>query len=573
MEQFPYENTNTDGTNIGDTPNTEDTLNTQNTPEDANTQTSDLAQTSEPMESSNIPVTEAKNLFDEQSFANGVNCPPPQGAYPYGIPSPAFTNNRPPQYSGQNMYANPYYQNYMPQNAASSTDNSYRAMYGGNPYGQAPVNQGGTAPYNPYNYNGQLPQRNNIPPAAQMPQAAQIPPVPPSMPAADGTAAMKKPSKAWIIAVIVIIIALLAAVMILLAVRSKNSDSSAVPLQSGSSSGSESSSVTVNIPIQEKPALAENFYADKASGLLTTEGVAEYTMPSIVNLYMYESTTIAPSSQASGVIISEDGYIITNAHAVENMKKVKAKLYDGSEYEAKIIGYDTRTDLAVVKIEAADLVAADLGSANDMKQGEQVVAIGNASGYNDSVSVGYVSYVNREINSYTGFPITCIQTDAVLNFGNSGGALINMYGQVVGIVTSKYETNSSEKIGFAITTDFAKTIVEGIISDGYVVGRPRIGITYQLITAEAASYYGVKPGLLIATIDESCDIANTELQPDDIITEIDGIPMLTSDAVVKIQTTKKAGETVTAKVYRKSITGEESEFEITFTLMQDSNLG
>ena len=204
-----------------------------------------------------------------------------------------------------------------------------------------------------------------------------------------------------------------------------------------------------------------------------------------------------------------------------------------------------------------------------VKQGEQVIAIGNAGGFNDTVTVGYVSYVNREIQSYTNYPITCIQTDAALNFGNSGGALVNLYGQVVGIVVSKYSSTGSENIGFAIASDFAVPIAEDLIEKGYVSDRPRIGIMYSLITPEYAAQLDVKPGMLISEISPDCDVANTDLQKDDIITELNGKQILTAQDVKNFQNTAKAGDKVTAKVYRKTITGEVTEFEIEFTLEQD----
>ena len=299
---------------------------------------------------------------------------------------------------------------------------------------------------------------------------------------------------------------------------------------------------------------------------MTPAGAANQVLPSIVNLYGYTTTTVQPYNEASGIIISEDGYIITNAHATVDITRFKAKLNDEREFEAKLIGADTRTDLAVLKIEAEGLVPAVIGSSSDMVQGEEVIAIGNAGGFNDTVTVGNVSYVDREIKSYTGYPIKCIQTDAALNFGNSGGALVNLYGQVVGIVVSKYSSTGSENIGFAISTDFAVPIIEDIMEKGYVTGRARIGIIYKFISPDRAEALEVKPGLLVAEIAEECDVSKTDLQIDDIITEIDGIQMITENSVKEFQNSHKAGEVVTAKVYRPGFDGDAQEFEITFTL-------
>ena len=433
----------------------------------------------------------------------------------------------------------------------------YRSMYSNNgyvPHSPYAANQGQQGHAQAQQQYAQYAQQGGY--VAYPTQGGGVPPVS-DIPQKE----MKKSSKAWLIIAIICLVALLATVMLLLAAGHKNDDKEIAGTPSGSG-------VTVNINVAPHPA-DDSLYADKETGLFTTVGAAEQVLPSIVNLYGYTDTSIATYNEASGIIISEDGYIITNAHAVEDIKRFKAKLHDEREFEAAVVGIDTRTDLAVLKIEADDLVPAVIGSSDDMKQGEQVVAIGNAGGFNDTVTVGYVSYVNREIQSYTNYPITCIQTDAALNFGNSGGALVNLYGQVVGIVVSKYSSTGSENIGFAIASDFAVPIAEDLIEKGYVSDRPRIGIMYSLITPEYAAQLDVKPGMLISEISPDCDVANTDLQKDDIITELNGKQILTAQDVKNFQNTAKAGDKVTAKVYRKTITGEVTEFEIEFTLEQD----
>lgn len=378
---------------------------------------------------------------------------------------------------------------------------------------------------------------------------------------------IKRSSKGWIIAVVIIVVLMFSAVMLLLAFGHKGEGASVSSGEKVQNVSSDSSNgVTVNINVAPKPVENDKFYQNKETGLLTPAGAANQVLPSIVNLYGYTSTTLQPYNEASGIIISEDGYIITNAHATEDIVRFKAKLNDEREFEAKLIGADTRTDLAVLKIDAEGLTPAVIGSSSQMMQGEEVIAIGNAGGFNDTVTVGNVSYVDREIKSYTGYPIKCIQTDAALNFGNSGGALVNLYGQVVGIVVSKYSSTGSENIGFAISSDFAVPVVQDIMEKGYVTGRARIGIVYNYISPDTAERMEVKPGLLVAEIAEDCDVSNTELEVDDIITEIDGIQMITQNSIKEFQNTHKAGDVVTAKVYRMGFNGEETEFEITFTL-------
>ncbi len=485
-----------------------------------------------------LPINTGGGLFAEQSFAQ-----PQQGYGQQYMPYNPAAQNVPPVYGYQQGQA----------------DNQYRQMYSAQPQCTAQQINGQQqyAPQQPNTvYNAVPPQYNYYRPAP-----ADIPPVS-DIPQTE----MKKSSKAWIIAVIIVVLVLIGAVVLLLAQSHKNKGSIDAPSAPVSASGEN---VTVNINVAPKPVTDESLYQNKETGLFTTAGAAQQVLPSIVNLYGYTTTAIAAYNEASGVIISEDGYIITNAHAVENINRFKAKLYDGREFEADVIGVDTRTDLAVLKITADDLIPAVLGNSDELLQGEEIIAVGNAGGFNDTVTVGYVSYVNREIKSYTGYPIECIQTDAALNFGNSGGALVNLYGQVVGIVVSKYSSTGTENIGFGIATSFAVPIVEDLIENGFVTSRPRIGITYRLIDPETASSLEVQPGLLVAEISPDCDISNTQLRIDDIITELDGARILTDADVKNFQNTHSAGEKVKAKVYRKTITGEVTEFEIEFVLEQD----
>ena len=448
----------------------------------------------------------------------------------------------------------------------SPADNAYRQMYSG---AAAPEYRG------IYNAPAGMAQDRNMNMNYSSGGGYYYQPQVGAVPADAPVPEMKKSSKGWLIAVIVIVVLMFSAVMLLLAFGHKDGAVSDIIGNSGEISRNDTSekasadngNVTVNINVVPVPVEGDRYYQDKENGLLTPAGAAKQVLPSIVNLYGYKNTTLMPSIEASGIIISEDGYLITNAHATEEVTRFKARLNDDREFEAKLIGADTRTDLAVLKIEDAEgLVPAVIGKSSDMMQGEEVVAMGNAGGFNNTVTVGNVSYVDREIKSYTDYPIRCIQTDAALNFGNSGGALVNLYGQVVGIVVSKCTFTGSENIGFAISSDFAVPIVEDLIEKGYVTGRGRIGIIYSFIQPEYAEQMGVKPGLHIAEISEDCDVANTELSVDDIITEIDGIQMITQNSIKEFQNTHYAGDVVTAKVYRKDLDGSEREFEITFTL-------
>lgn len=330
--------------------------------------------------------------------------------------------------------------------------------------------------------------------------------------------------------------------------------------------------MTFSLPMSEQP---EDSGVEKdENGMYTAQGIAEKCSPSVVSLDIYsEDSEFVPVGQGSGIILSKDGYIVSNAHVVDKgTKAVKAVLSDGREYAAEIIGSDPKTDIAVIKIPATDLSPAEFASSANVKLGEEVVAIGTPAGYRNSVTKGIVSGLDRKIrleNSSSG--VNCIQIDAAVNPGNSGGALFNMYGQVIGITSSKLSSVDYEGIGFAISSDEASGIIEQLIEYGHVADRAKIGITFYQISSTTADIYGVKAGICVASIDESCDVANTELEVGDIITNIDGTDTGDCDDVPALVNKKKAGDEVTCHVYReKTDTEPAKEFDITFKLMEDS---
>lgn len=505
-------------------------------------------------------------VFGEKSFAPGG-----QGGYPGGgSPLPQMNE---PNFRGSVESRGETYRGYQPYNYYSPGGYS-QSGYGQSGYNPGGYNPGGYAPQNGYARSGGAYGQGSTY-GGYSPEPQREPIIPEVSPSEERT--VKKTSAGWIAAMIIALVLAVSAVMVLLALRNRgNAENGGIqtensyPMFERADDKENASPVNVVINVQPKPVEGDEYYQNKETGLLTPEGAAKTVLPSVVNIYGYTTTTITPYNMASGVLISEDGYIITNAHAVEELTAAKAIFSDGSEYETKIVGYDTETDLAVLKIEAENVTPAVLGSAKDLSPGEQVMAIGNAGGFSDTVTTGCVSYVGREIESYTGGKVECVQTDAVLNFGNSGGALVNMYGQVVGIVTSKYSFDGDERVGFAIMTDFAIPIVEDIIEKGYVTGRPRVGVTYQLITPDMANELQVKPGMLVDSISDDCDISQTRLKKDDIITELDGVQILSTADVNDFRDSHKPGDKVTANVYRKSITGDVEEFEITFTLEEST---
>ena len=330
----------------------------------------------------------------------------------------------------------------------------------------------------------------------------------------------------------------------------------------------------ISIPVQEKPQLSAQYY-DEQTGLYTTEGIAKRLLPSVVSIFTFDKEQpFIPSSQGSGIILTDNGYIITNAHVIEDATdKLRVKLNNGDEYQGVIVGSDTRTDLAVVKISASNLEVADFGKSSELSIGEEVVAIGSPAGLYGSVTKGIVSGLDRMIKTdENNIEMNCIQIDAAINPGNSGGALVNMYGQVVGINSSKFISEKYDGIGFAISFDDAKPILEELIADGYVKDRVRIGINFYEISPETADIYNITSGLQIIIIDSECDIANTQLAVGDTITHINGEQVYLRSDVSEAIEGAKAGDVLTATVVRTADDGSTSTFDIEFKLMDDSDM-
>jgi len=331
--------------------------------------------------------------------------------------------------------------------------------------------------------------------------------------------------------------------------------------------------VSITIPIQHKPQLEEKYFNEE-TGKYTPEGIARLVMPSVVSIEIYESgVAFVPSSQGSGIIMTENGYIITNAHVVDNASRgIKVILSDEKEYEAKLIGSDAKTDLAVIKIQAENLTAADFGDSGELKIGEDIIAIGSPAGLYGSLTKGVVSGLDRMIKTEDkNIEMNCIQIDAAINPGNSGGALVNMYGQVVGINSSKMLDDIYDGIGFSISINAAKPILEGLIADGYIKDRVKIGIMFYEISEETAKINDAKAGLFVNEIDESCDIAKSGLMVNDVITHINGTEVREKADVMNIMTGKKPGDEITATVFRMNITGKFTTLEIKFKLMEDKS--
>ncbi len=320
------------------------------------------------------------------------------------------------------------------------------------------------------------------------------------------------------------------------------------------------------------------------NGKYTTEGAAAAVRPSIVEIYTYtNSSKSVLYGTGSGIVISEDGYIVTNAHVLQENGCHDIKTLDGHTFGAKIIGRDAKTDIAVIKVTGVKLTPAVLGNSDEAIVGEQVIAIGNPAQLSSTVTDGIISAVGRKIKSdNTGFEMDCIQTNADISPGNSGGALVNMYGQVIGITSSKYVSSSVEGLGFAITINEALPVIEELIDNGFIAGRFRIGITLVDMSTdqnrkdieEMIGYELPKDfkGIYISSIAEDCDIYNTDLKPGDFITAINGKSVRTYDDLYNtISSMYTAGDKVPATCAHVTKDGDVSYYNITFRLMDDKS--
>ncbi|MBQ9988345.1 MAG: trypsin-like peptidase domain-containing protein [Clostridia bacterium] len=305
--------------------------------------------------------------------------------------------------------------------------------------------------------------------------------------------------------------------------------------------------------------------------------VAQSVLPSVVCIQNYQTQrrpyfgygmpnnkdgTITLAGEGSGIIVSEDGHIATNDHVIENAELIKVILSDGEAVEAKLIGTDPDTDLALIKIEKTGLTAASMGETSSLVVGEFVMAVGNPGGseFANSVSLGIVSALNRPLQWVEdGYVMNTIQTDAAINPGNSGGALVNLKGQVVGICSAKYVQTGYEGLGFAITIDEALPILNDLQAYGYVKNRSRLGISGQYLDEMTAAYYDLEVGFYVAEI-ENKDVG--DLKVGDVITEVDGKPVDSSGAIKTILQGKTPGTVVTLTIYRES-TGKTLSTQLT----------
>jgi serine protease Do len=313
----------------------------------------------------------------------------------------------------------------------------------------------------------------------------------------------------------------------------------------------------------------------KTNNSYTSAKASEKVSDSVVGILCYsddvpdQADTTTASSQGSGIIFSQDGYVITNAHVIGNSKTayaIRVVTSDGKVYKAGVVGYDSRTDIAVLKMDdAKGLTPATFGDSSQLEVGQDIIVVGNPGGldYQNTTTKGVISALDRKLS--TSSLTKYIQTDAAINPGNSGGPLVNYYGQVVGITTSKIVSETYEGMGFAIPSQTVKNIVDTLVKNGYVEGRVKIGISGIAVTSDQASNYNIPQGIYVQSIVSGGPCDGTSLEEGDIITEVDGETITSFADVYAILETHKPGDKIKVKYYSSS----SGDGEVEITLQED----
>lgn len=462
--------------------------------------------------------------------------------------------------------------------------------YGGTPY-QAPNPYQNQAPYG---YPGQAarnqgqpgyqesrwyPQQpaqpartGSVPPPSQPPQkeAGELPDAKP-----PEKKRMNKKTKAflWVIGAVLV---LLGAAMVLYSVGLTSGwfgGETAEPPQASSSTPAPEDDQKL-LEIEEIP----------QDGMMTPNQVYEKVKHSVVAVVTYgqgSDLTDSPISSGSGIVFSEDGYIATNSHVIGDSNQYPVKVVftgqdeneEDQEYPAQIVGYDKRTDIAVLKIDAAGLTPAEFADSDQLKVGDTVLSLGNpgvaGENFTNTLTKGMVSAVNRTV-TMSSINMQYIQTDAAINPGSSGGALLNLYGQVVGINAAKITTTEIEGICFAIPTNIAKDVINDIVKNGYVSDRVRLGVTIRGLSSYEAEMYNVPQGLVIVGFSSDSEIPSKGAEIGDIITAINGVNTTSSNTLYNELEKFKAGEKVKLTIYRQASGSQRARtFEIEVTLLED----
>ena len=541
-----------------------------------------------PEDDDDIPVIDPPKQNDPATAPSAQEIPQeaPYPTYPQGMPYPSY-----PQYPG---YPQPPYpqQPQYPQGVSYPQYPPYPG-YPQQPYQQYPAQP----PYQPQPQNPQgayqpYPQQRPYPPQTNAPQAQPTQPAQPAQPSdpsvivPDRKQPMSTGTKVFIIILIALLIAMITGFIVYVANASKNAAKNNDPFGIGTD-GNGNFDILDDVEDED---LELKEYTDEIT-LVTDDGATQkrendnpdsvgkpdkdaksieindlpkdsdddkYTAKSSFNELVDSVVTISCYkdkitenvydivSSGSGTIISSDGYIVTNAHVLGNSKQfaVNVTLNSGKKYQAKIVGYDTWTDLAVLKVDAKDLKPAAFGDSDKIEVGDNVIAIGSPGGmkYQNSLTQGVISAVDREINvnKYVRF----IQSDAAINPGSSGGPLCNLCGQVIGITSAKTVAENYESMSFSIPSQLVKEIVADLIHYGYVRDRARIGFSGREVSADEKLYYGLPSGVIVQTISDDGALKGTDVKEYDVITAVDGTQVASFQDIYNVLAKHKSGDKV-----------------------------
>lgn len=319
--------------------------------------------------------------------------------------------------------------------------------------------------------------------------------------------------------------------------------------------------------IVSAPESSDTTFSDEEDALCLQD-IYSSVIDSVVSI---SSMTSSGTSSGTGIIMSSDGYVITNHHVITGALVISVLTNDNQEFEAALVGSDEMSDLAVLKIDARGLHAAEFGDSSKLRVGDSVVAIGDPLGVQlrGTMTNGIISAINRDL-TVGDRTMTLIQTNAALNNGNSGGPLINCYGQVIGINTVKMSsyytaTASVEGLGFAIPISVAKPIIDELIENGYVAGRPAIGISGDSLPSYYRTYYRLPEGVYVTSVNEGSDAKAKGIREGDIVTAINGEKICSIDELNTVKNQYAAGDEVTLTIYRSG-----TYYEVTVTLVDQA---
>ena len=519
------------------------------------------------------PAAEEEKTDDLNGASSGGYIYHPDGTYSYARPAQPQNNEEQPHTQDPSGY----------QTHEPSYSGQYDAGQTGRPQPDGNYRTGGANNQPPYQNGNQYYQSSN-------PYRQNADPYPyrnrsrgyayPEEP--EGGKKKNGGGKVFAIVTGVLCLVLIGALVFVIASGKKN----AVKLPAGNQDESVAEEDATNrenvdeLVTQESPEAAGKTGAD---GELSPKEIYQKVLASSVGILVYnQSDSLA--SEGTGVLFKEDNdgkytYIVTCAHVITgNNGTVMVQLHDEEQYKAEIVGYDTRTDIGVLKIKESGLSLAEIGDSSKLSVGDNVYAIGNPGGveFANSFTGGMISALDRPVNSSSsGYTMECIQHTAAINPGNSGGALVNVFGQVIGINSMKIVDDEYEGMGFSVPSSVFVDIVNNIIAHGYVANRPKLGITY--VAAQNYNSYGMfvaikelpKGSIVIYSIAKDSSLANTEAQQGDMIIAVNGKDLDDSSYLPELIENSNVGDTITLTLIRINRDYSFEQFDVKATLVED----